>query len=85
MNVNVHIDRLVLHDVDVPVGDQPALQAAVIAELQGLLASGGLSPQGARPGHISRLHGGGVEIGPEPSPMTLGRQIARAVYEGMNR
>lgn len=85
MNFDVHIERLILEGIDLAEQERPALQRAVSAELRRLLELEGLSARGRQPGYISRLPGGGVEMAPGQSTAELGRQIARAVYQGMNR
>ena len=85
MTINVHIERLILDGVELPEEGRPALEAALVAELQMLLAAEGLSARGRRPGHISRVPGGEVALAGDGEPAGLGRQIARAVYRGMNR
>ncbi len=83
MNIEVHIERLVLDGIDIPPGQRPAVQAAVEAELARLLTAGGMK---------SELLGGAalpsVRVSPvaEPyhrNPAKLGQQIAQAVYSGI--
>jgi hypothetical protein len=45
MNINVNIERLVLEGVSVPPSQRPLLQAAVEAELAGLLTAEGLGSE----------------------------------------
>lgn len=63
MNINLHIERLVLDGISLPPGDRPLLQAAMEAELTRLLASSGLSDE---------LHSGGALYGVR----TAGIQLA---------
>lgn len=83
MNVNLHIERLVLDGLALPHADRPVLQAVLEAELGRLLAEGGLSPAlqggGARP----ELPAGEIDLAPGGDPAQLGAQIARAVYAGL--
>lgn len=83
MNVNMHIEKLILDGLTIAPAERPLLQAAVEAELARLLGEGGLSPAlqggGARPS----LRAGGIDLPGEGNPVHLGAQIARAVYEGI--
>ena len=85
MNINLHIERLILDGLSLAHAERPALQSAVEAELARLLAEGGLSPTleagGARPS----LPAGAVELAPGGDAAHLGAQIAQAVYQGMGR
>ena len=84
MNIQVHIERLILDGLPMAHAGRPLLQAAVQAELARLLAEGGISPAlqggGARPW----LPAGRIERA-DASPAGLGGQIAQAVYEGIGR
>jgi hypothetical protein len=85
MKVNMHIERLVLDGLSVPYHRQPLLQAAVETELANLFTvsrpTNGLLTGGA----VSHISGGDIQSADESDPAHLGRQIARAVYEGVNR
>jgi hypothetical protein len=81
MNVNLHIERLVLDGLELERGHEPALRAALEAELTRLIADGGAAnlisaetvPRLSAPG-IETAAGGG-------DPTHLGRSIARSVYD----
>jgi hypothetical protein len=85
MNVNLHIERLVLDGIDVEPAHRPALQAAVEAELGRLLAQGGVGASLAGGGAVPSVRAGGLQMGGEGNPRKLGRQIARAVYGGIGK
>jgi hypothetical protein len=85
MNVNLHIERLILHGFDIDPAQRQRLQASVQTELARLLSAGGLAPQlthgGAQPSVVSpamQLTGGN-------GPAELGQQIAGAVYGGIGK
>lgn len=82
MNINLHIERLVLEGIELPRQQQPVLQAAVEAELGRLLAAGGLATEGR---HVRSLQAGGLQFGDAHDPVALGTQIAGAVYGGMTK
>ena len=84
MNVNLHIERLVLDGIDVEPAHRPLLQAAVEAELGRLIAEGGAGGLAAG-GAVPSLRAGGFQMGGDGNPRQLGRQIAGAVYGGIGK
>jgi hypothetical protein len=85
MNINVHIERLILDGLSVPHRERPMLQAAVEAELARLLTDNGLAPHLLVGGAMPRLQGGDVQMGGEGGVELLGRQIAQAVHGGIGQ
>jgi hypothetical protein len=83
MKVNIFIQRLVLDGLSVPYHRQPVLQAAVETELTRLFTAGGPSNGLFAGGAVSHISGGDIQSADENNPSSLGRQIARAVYDGM--
>jgi len=83
MNVNVHIERLVLEGVDVASEQRGALHAAVETELVRLLTQGGLASHLSGGGATPRIDGGAISVPGGRKPAQLGRQIAAAVYGGI--
>jgi hypothetical protein len=84
VNVNLHIERLVLAGIDVDHAQWPFLQAAMEAELGRLIAEGrvGLVVGG---GAMPLVRAGGFEMDVEGGAGRLGQQIACAVYEGIGK
>lgn len=80
MSIRLHIDQLLLDGVAIPVSQQPALQAAVEAELSRLLTTHGLAPSLLQGGEIAPLQGPVMEIAPDTPPTQLGTQIAQAAF-----
>lgn len=85
MNINLHIERLILKDVPLETVHRPLLQAAVESELGRLLADNGFSPDSLNEGALRTIKSNSVEIGAKTTPIHLGGQIAQAVYGGLNR
>jgi hypothetical protein len=85
MNINLHIERLVLDGVPLAPGGRVLLQAAVEAELTRLLASGGLSDALQSGGALYNVKTTGIQLGSDGSPARLGEQIAGAVYGGIGK
>ncbi len=84
MNVELHIDRLVLDGIDLDHAGRPVLQAAVEAELSRLLAAGGLGALAAG-GAVPSVRAEGIQLSGDGNPAQLGRQIAGAVYGGIGK
>jgi len=85
LNVNLHIERLVLEGIDLDHTQRPVLQAAVEAELGRLLSEGGVNGDLAGGGAVPAVRAGGFEMNGEGNPGQLGRQIAGTVYGGIGK
>jgi hypothetical protein len=85
MNINLHIERLVLDGIAVSHREQRQLQAALEAELAHLLGQGGLAPSLLGGGMLPDVPAGAISPPAEGQPAQLGQQIARAVYGGIRR
>lgn len=84
MNIELHIERLVLEGIDTPPGRGEQLREDVSAELTRLLRDGGLADAVVRRGAVARLSApaAGLSAG---GPDHLGRQLAGAIYAGIGR
>ncbi|MBA3946490.1 MAG: hypothetical protein H0X37_18235 [Herpetosiphonaceae bacterium] len=83
MNINLHIDRLVLDGIELAPGQRLLLQAAVEAELGRLLTEGGIAPTLQTGGTLPRVSGGTMQMTNPNNPQSLGQEIARSVYGGL--
>ena len=83
MNINLHIERLVLDGVNVPPGQRHLLRASVETELVRLLTDGGLSPSLAAGGALPHVSANDIQLTGGNDPVELGRQIAQSVYGGI--
>lgn len=85
MNINLHIDRVVLDGLRLDDAQQKVLQATIEYELLGLIKDQGLGGEliggGARPS----VAADGIQLQRGYSSMQLGRQIAQSVYGGLTR
>ncbi len=85
MNINLHIERLVLDGLPITRSQGPLVQAAVEEELARLIAADGL--------HAGLLEGGArpyaaahpIELASDMTPAHLGQHIARSVYGGIGQ
>jgi hypothetical protein len=84
MNVNLHIERLVLDGIDVEPAQRPVLQAALEAELGRLIAEGGVGALAAG-GAVPSVKAEGFQMSGDGNPSQLGRQIAGSVYGGIGK
>jgi hypothetical protein len=85
MNIEIHIERLVLDGLAVSRADAPLVQAAVEAELSRLLTNGALAPNLLAGGAVPRLRAAAIPAPHGGEPTGLGTQIARSVYGGISK
>lgn len=83
MNVNLHIERLILEGIDLAPHEHGHLQAAVEVELGRLLSAGGVSQELIGGVALPSLRAGDIQLGNGAGPVQLGQQIAQAVYGGI--
>ena len=81
MNINVHIERLILDGLSATSAQGPAVGAAVEAELARLLVNQGLPRVSA--GAVPFLSGGPIQLASDSKPVPLGHQIAQAIYSSL--
>ncbi len=85
MNINLHIERLVLDGLNISPGQGPQVKAAVEAELTRLLSGGGVAAGFQGGIAVSSLRGDSIQLESSAKPQQLGNQIARAVYGGIGK
>jgi hypothetical protein len=85
MNINLHIERLVLDGVDTAPGQRHLLQGAVETELARLLIEGGLDHQLTGGAALPRIASPAIQLNGGNDPAQLGRTIAGAVYGGIGK
>jgi len=84
VNINLHIERLVL-DVNIGPGQGALVKKAVEAELSRLLTEGGLLSDLQGGCAIPNVRANPVQISGDTNPSSLGQEIARAVYGGIGK
>jgi hypothetical protein len=82
-SIEVHIERLVLHDF--APGDRRRIGAAVVRELERLLAEGDAPTGLGRSSALARLAGQSFRIAPDADAAAVGAQVAQAIYRGLAR
>lgn len=80
MNINLHIERLVLDGLAVAPRERARFQAAVETELTRLLTSDGLSSMLLSGGTMPHLPATSIQLSDKANPIDLGQQIAGAVH-----
>ena len=82
MDINLHIERLVLDGVDIESGQNDLIQASVTNELTQLFNSGGLASNLVGGASLNRVNANNIQVSGE-KPQALGQQIAQSVYGGI--
>lgn len=85
MNINLHIERLVLDGVSVKPHQRAELKAAVESELSHLLVSNGVGSGVQSNSNRRSVRGGSISIENIRKPASLGQQIGNAVYKGIRK
>ena len=85
MNIELHIERLILDGLPLTRREGALVQAAVETELARLLQAGGLASGLAGGGLTPRLHAAPVTLTAGAEPAALGAQIARSVYGSLGQ
>ena len=85
MNIELHIERLILDGVAIAPRQRALLQAAVEAELRRLLVQGGLAAGLAQGGALPSIRASAIQLTPDSDPRRMGTQIAQAVYGGIGQ
>jgi hypothetical protein len=85
MNINLHIERLVVDGLAMPHQHRPIFQAAVEAELGRLLGENGLMPGMMTGGSWPSLAANAIQLASGSNPNQLGQQVAQAVFRGIGR
>ena len=83
MNINLHIERLILDGLPITRGQGPLVQAAVETELARLLTERGITSGLQSGGAMPSVRAGGIQLTAENNPTQMGQQIAQAVYGGI--
>lgn len=85
MNINLHIERLILDGLPLERSQGPHVQAAVEAELAHLLTTNGLGEQFQSGGAMPSVPAAGIQLENGSSSIGIGQQIAQSVYGSIGR
>jgi hypothetical protein len=83
MNINLHIERLILDGLPLERNQASHVQAAVEAELSRLLLENGLATDLQVGGALPNLHANPIQFDAGSHPTKMGTQIAQSVYSGI--
>jgi hypothetical protein len=83
MNINLHIERLVLEGLPVDQTQETLIHKTVEQQLTSLLANGDLHDALRRGGNVHRMQTAAIRIAPEAGPTHLGKQIAGTLFGGI--
>jgi hypothetical protein len=83
VNVNLHIERLILDGLPVSSLQGPAVRAALERELGRALAQSALPAQWSAGGAVPRLPAQQFNLAPGARPDAIGRHIARSLHRGI--
>ena len=85
MNINLHIERIVINDIGIDPHRLDELRSAVQSELTRQLRTHG-------PGYTLQVHtekkpvdGGLIPSSSTPGPKTFGQQIGSAIFRGIKK
>ena len=84
MNVNLHIERLILDGLPIESRHRSTIQASVETELGRLLSQGNF-PQEWSGGAVPTLRADAIQITTHSDPLQLGRQIAGSIYASIGK
>lgn len=82
MNINLHINRLVLDGVDLAPGQSSLLQKSIVSQLTQLLEVSGLASNLTAGTAVKQLSTNSRNLN-NTQPTDLGQQIARSIYRGI--
>lgn len=85
MNINLHIERLVLDGILVSHADQPRLQTAIETELVRLISDSGVNSEFQLNTTLPSIRAGDIQPAMNSNPNELGQQIAGALYGGIGK
>ncbi len=84
MNVNLHIERLILDGFALESGHASKLQASIEMELAQLLTRDPPAPNW-RGGAVPSVRADAIHLGSPSDPVQLARQIAASIYGSLDK
>jgi hypothetical protein len=83
MNINLHIERLILDGLPIEARQGALLKEAVEVELTRLLEQSGLSANLQMGITVPSLTAPSIQLNTEKNPTKIGQQIGQAIYKGV--
>jgi len=85
MNINLHIERLILDGVPFESRNRALLQTAIETELARLLTQNDAPSNWQSGGATPSVRADTIQIMPQNTPAQLGEQIAGGIYQGIDK
>jgi hypothetical protein len=85
MNINLHIERLILDDVGIKSHQKNEIKAAVEAALKQQLVNQGIDSTMKSSNNCQLIKGDSISIENISKPTSIGQQIGNAVYKGIRK
>ena len=85
MNVNLHIERLIVDGLEIDPSKRDSFKAGIESELTALLTAGGVGETLSAGAALPRVEGPAIQLQPDNSTPQLSRQIAGSIYGGIGR
>jgi tRNA threonylcarbamoyladenosine modification (KEOPS) complex Pcc1 subunit len=85
MNINLHIERLILDGLPLEARDSAALRAAVEGELARLLSQNADISNWRTGGATPSVSAAAIQLAGQSNPMQIGQQIAGSIYGGISK
>jgi hypothetical protein len=85
MNINLHIERLILDGLPFEARHRAALQTAIELELARLLTENGVASNWQSSGAVSSVRADAIQMTTKSDPTQIGRQIAGSIYGSIGK
>lgn len=82
MDINLHIECLVLEGIDIPCSEQEVLLQSVASELTRMLGDDALGKDYSKVVSLAQISTAGISVD-NRKPRDFGRSIAKSVYGGI--
>jgi hypothetical protein len=85
MNVNLHIERIVLDGIDLAAGETNSLQQAIVNQLTDTIGHRGLAVTSGLHRQHANIQSNSIRLGQKTDATILGCQLAHAVHAGLSQ
>ena len=85
MNINLHIERLILDGLPLEAKDSATIRATVEVELARLLTENNVAANWQTGGAVPNVRSNAIELTTQSSPAQIGRQIAGSIYGSIGK
>ncbi len=85
MNINLHIERLILDGLPLEAKHRSTLQTEIETELARLLTKNTLAANRQTGGAVPSVHADDIQLTTQSNPAQLARQIAGSIYGGIGK